>query len=494
MANERTSVTAGAPAGQGAGEGSLEPPTRHPLEWRGESFYDSAALDRELERVFDICHGCRRCFSLCNAFPTLFDAVDATDAGEVAALDRKVFWEVVDHCYLCDMCFMTKCPYVPPHPWNVDFPHLMLRAKAARVREQGLGWRERLLANTDAVGTFAGIPVVVEAVNAFNASGTGRNLLEKFLGVDRSAPVPTYHARTARRRLAALGTVRDAIATEAALRPAAGDVPPEMRRDLAPAAAPAAAGAVTLAAVRGITSSKVALFTTCYANHNEPELAEDLVAVLEHNGIEVSLLSTERCCGMPRLELGDLAAVARLKERNVPQLLAAVGAGYDVLAPIPSCVLMFKQELPLMFPEDAAVGRVAARMFDPFEYLMLRHAAGQLRTDFKVSLGKVSYHVPCHLRVQNLGLKTRDLLRLIPGTSVETIERCSGHNGTYGVKSRFRAASVRIGRAVMQRVESAAADHYASDCPMAGHQIESGLSSPRAPEHPLRLLRIAYGL
>jgi Fe-S oxidoreductase len=477
----------GAPAGGGAGEGSLEAPTRHALDWRSESFYDAGALDRELERVFDICHGCRRCFSLCNAFPTLFDAVDATDAGEVAALDRKVFWDVVDNCYLCDMCFMTKCPYVPPHPWNVDFPHLMLRAKAARVRSGGLGWRERLLAATDTVGAFAGIPVVVEAVNAFNASSAGRRVLERVLGVDRSAPLPSYHARTARRRLAALGTVRDAIAGEAT--PAAGS-----SAETHPQATGAAPANPAAARTRAATSGKVVVFTTCYGNRNEPELAEDLVAVLEHNGIEVALLGAERCCGMPRLELGDLEGVARLKERNIPELLAAVEAGYDVLAPIPSCVLMFKQELPLMFPEDAQVQRVAARLFDPFEYLMLRHATGRLRTDFKVPLGKVSYHVPCHLRVQNIGLKTRDLLRLIPGSSIDTIERCSGHNGTYGVKARFRAASVRIGRPVVQRVESAAADHYASDCPMAGHQIESGLASPSAPEHPLRLLRIAYGL
>jgi len=470
-------------AGSGGGEGSLEAPTRHPLDWRSESFYDTAALDRELERVFDICHGCRRCFSLCNTFPTLFDAVDATDAGEVAALDRKVFWEVVDHCYLCDMCFMTKCPYVPPHPWNVDFPHLMLRAKAVRARGGGLGWRDRVLAASDTVGAFAGIPVVVEAVNAFNASGVGRRVLEKVLGVARSAPMPTFHARTARQRLAEIGTVRDATAAGAAPAQGTGE-------------GAAASTAVGDPAVhrRTVTSGKVAVFTTCYGNRNEPELAEDLVAVLEHNGIEVVLLSAERCCGMPRLELGDLEGVARLKERNIPQLLAAVAAGYDLLAPIPSCVLMFKQELPLMFPEDAGVRRVAARIFDPFEYLMLRHAAGRLRTDFKVSLGKVSYHVPCHLRVQNIGLKTRDLLRLIPGSSIDTIERCSGHNGTYGVKARFREASVRIARPVAQRVESAGAEHYASDCPMAGHQIESVLGTPRAPEHPLRLLRIAYGL
>jgi glycerol-3-phosphate dehydrogenase subunit C len=441
-------------------EGSLQAPTRHPLEWQTPAFYDAHALEQELERVFDICHGCRRCFSLCNAFPTLFDAVDATPEGEVAAVDKKVFWEVVDHCYLCDMCFMTKCPYVPPHPWNVDFPHLMLRAKAVRVKKEGLGLAERVLADTDTVGNLAGIPVVVEAVNAVNASRAGRVLLEKTLGVDRSAPLPRYHSRTARKRLAALGTVAE--------------------KTMEAAGEPVRASADT--------QGKVALFTTCYGNRNEPELDEDLVAVFEHNGIEVALLAAERCCGMPRLELGDLAGVAKLKEHNIPQLIRAIEAGFDLLAPIPSCVLMFKQELPLMFPQDAQVRRVAEGIFDPFEYLMLRHAAGLLRTDFKAPLGKVSYHVPCHLRVQNLGLKTRDLLRL------DTIERCSGHDGTYGVKKRFRAASMRIGRPVMQRVQAAQCDHYASDCPMAGHQIESGLKEARAPEHPLRLLRLAYGL
>jgi Fe-S oxidoreductase len=450
----------------GGREGSLEAPTRHPLAWRTPAFYDASALEKELERVFDICHGCRRCFNLCNAFPTLFDAVDATAQGEVASVGRQVFWEVVDHCYLCDMCFMTKCPYVPPHPWNVDFPHLMLRAKALRARGEGISMRERVLAATDAVGSIAGIPVLVEIVNAVNASKPGRVMLEKTLGVDRTAPIPQYHARTARKRLARLGT------TEQPRGAAAGD---EVT------ATPA-------------TTGRVALFTTCYGNRNEPQLDEDLVAVFAHNGIAVTLLAQERCCGMPRLELGDLAGVARLKEANIPQLARAVAAGFDLVAPIPSCVLMFKQELPLMYPDDEEVLRVAQHMFDPFEYLMLRHEAGLLRTDFKAPLGKISYHVPCHLRVQNLGLKTRDALRLVPGTSVEAIERCSGHNGTYGVKQRFRAAAVKIGGPVVQRVAAAQADHYASDCPMAGHQIESGLESARAPEHPLRLLRIAYGL
>jgi len=202
---------------------------------------------------------------------------------------------------------------------------------------------------------------------------------------------------------------------------------------------------------------------------------------------------------MPKLELGDLATVEKYKDFNIPQLKALVEEGYDIVAPIPSCVLMFKQELPLMFPQDADVRQVKARIFDPFEYLMLRHKAGLLRTDFKEKLGKVSYHVPCHLRVQNIGLKTRDLLKLVPETTVDVIERCSGHNGTYAVKKEFRAASVKIGKPVVNRVAQANADHYSSDCPMAGHQIESGLSAggdgaAREPEHPMSLIRKAYGI
>jgi Fe-S oxidoreductase len=450
---------AGGGAGAGVREGSLEAPTRHPLAWRDPAFYDAAALGKELERVFDICHGCRRCFNLCQSFPTLFDAIDESPTGELDGVDRAVYWKVVDHCYLCDMCYMTKCPYVPPHAWNVDFPHLMLRAKAQGFRAGRPSLRDRLLTSTDLVGRLAGIPVVSEVVNAVNASPMGRKLLEHTLGVHPEAPLPKYHSTPARARL-----------WEQPL-----NVPE-------PVPTPG-------------TQGRVALFTTCYGNRNEPELPVDLAAVFRHNGIEVVLVGRERCCGMPRLELGDLDAVAHAKDANIPELLRLIDAGYDIVAPIPSCVLMFKQELPLMFPEDADVQRVKRRIFDPFEYLMLRHKAGLLRTDFQRSLGSVSYHVPCHLRVQNLGLKTRDVLKLVPDTTVDVIERCSGHDGTYAVKREFRAASMKIGRPVMQRVASAGADWYASDCPMAGHQIASGLEDAhQAPTHPLKLLRIAYGI
>ncbi len=449
----------------GTREGSLEAPTRHPIDWRNPAFHDEAALEKELERVFDICHGCRRCFALCNAFPTLFDAVDATDTGEVHSVDKLLFQDVVDHCYLCDMCFLTKCPYVPPHPFNVDFPHLMLRAKAVKAKKGGTRFRDKLLSATGTVGALAGIPVVAEIVNAVNGTKAGRAVLEKTLGVDRTAPIPKYRSRTGRARAKA---------------------------QLACSARNGGAIAVT---PTDTTRGKVALFVTCYGNRNETALPEDLVAVFAHNGIAVTVVGQEKCCGMPKLELGDLETVARYKEENIPRLKALVDAGYDIVAPIPSCVLMFKQELPLMFAGDADVKAVAEAFFDPFEYLSLRHKAGLLRTDFTGTLGKVSYHVPCHLRVQNIGLKTRDVLRLVPGTTVEVIERCSGHNGTYAVKKEFRAASMKIARPVIERVANAAADHYSSDCPMAGHQIASGLEGDaREPEHPMQLLRKAYGL
>jgi glycerol-3-phosphate dehydrogenase subunit C len=439
-------------------EGSLEAPTRHPLGWREPEFYDEEALVSEMERVFDICHGCRRCFSLCNAFPTLFDAIDGSETMELDGVERKVYWDVADHCYLCDMCYMTKCPYVPPHEWNVDFPHLMLRAKAVKHRKGETRRRDKILSSTDAVGRLAGIPVISQVVNGANRWRPARRLLDRTLGVHPDALLPKYHADTLVRR--------------------------EARRQAEP---------ITPQPTE-TTTGKVALFTTCYGNYNEPELGEDLIAVFEHNGIPVQLVSDTRCCGMPKLELGDLEAVDRAKQVNIPRLAQLVDEGWDIVAVVPSCVLMFKQELPLMYPDDADVGKVRNAIFDPFEYLMLRHRDGKLDTEFKQPLGKIAYHVACHLRVQNLGLKTRDLLQLVPDTTVTPIERCSGHDGTYAVKSEFHRTAMKIARPVVNRVNQAEADYYGSDCPMAGHQIENGLGGERAPTHPLTLLRIAYGL
>jgi len=447
MADERTTSR----------EGSLDAPTRHALDWRNPQFYEQTAIDAELERVFHICHGCRRCVSLCQAFPTLFDLVDESTTMEVDGVAKTDFAKVVEQCYLCDLCYQTKCPYVPPHEWNVDFPHLMLRAKAAAHQRGETKLGAKILSSTTTVGKLSTIPVVVEAVNAINRSAAGRKLLEKTLGVHRDARVPAYARKTARKRLKHLDGVAE---TQAA----------------------------------GRTRGKVALFATCYCNYAEPQPVEDLAAVFGHNGIATTLVAREVCCGMPKLELGDLQSVAKYKQQNIPVLAAAIRDGWDITAAIPSCVLMFKQELPLMFPDDADVQLVKRHIFDPFEYLWLRHQGGLLKTEFPHALGKIAYHAPCHQRVQNIGPKTRDVLALIPGTEIQLIERCSGHDGTYGVKTNTYAFSRKIAKPVESRVQQIAPAHFASDCPMAASHIAHGLQdNPRA-ESPISLLRQAYGI
>jgi Fe-S oxidoreductase len=438
-------------------EGSLEAPTRHALDWHSAEFYDEGKLAGELHRIFDICHGCRRCVSLCTAFPTLFDLVDSGKTGELDGVEPKDYWKVVDQCYLCDLCYMTKCPYVPPHPWNVDFPHLMLRAKAVKFRNGGVKARDRLLSSTGALGKLAAIPVVAQSVNALNRNGAVRAVLEKSLGIHRERKLPPY--------------------TPAKFRSHAAASRPYPVRD------------------GNRTPGKVAIFATCYVNYNEPGIGHDLLRVLDHNEIPYVLVEQEACCGMPKLELGDLEAVAQLEARNIPPLAALARAGHAIMTAVPSCTLMFKSELPLMFPGDADVKAVADAMFDPFEYLVLRARDGLLKRDFKAPLGKVSYHIPCHARVQNIGQKTRELLSLIPGTQVNTVERCAGHDGTWGVKKEYFANAMKIGRPVFKAMAGADPDYISSDCPIAGRHIEQGIGATRARrEHPLALLRIAYGL
>lgn len=434
-------------------EGSLEAPTRHPLDWKNPEFYNEASLNAELERVFDICHGCRRCVSLCNSFPTLFDLVDESDTMEVDGVDKKDYIKVVDQCYLCDLCYLTKCPYVPPHEWNVDFPHLMLRAKAVKYQKGDVKKRDKILSGTDTVGKLAGIPVVSYLVNSVNNTTAGRNALEKSLGVHADAKIPTYHNKTARKRLSKQS------------------LPVETKAE-----------------------NKVAMFITCYNNYNEPDIAEDLVKVFNHNNISISIMEKENCCGMPKLELGDLESVEKLKNGNIPTMLKWIDAGWDIVAPVPSCVLMFKQELPLMFPDDEDVQRVKDHIFDPFEYLFYKHKNNELNTQFPTPLGKVFYHASCHLRVQKIGLKTRDVLNLVPNTELEVLERCSGHDGTYAVKKEFHDISMKICRPVVTKLKKSEADYYSSDCPMAGHQISNGMKDNSEPTHPMTLLRIAYGL
>jgi Fe-S oxidoreductase len=439
-------------------EGGLQAPTRHPLDWTNEDFYNEEKCLAEMDRVFDICHGCRRCVSLCDSFPTLFDMIDESPTFELEGADKSKYKDVVDQCYLCDLCYQTKCPYVPPHEWALDYPHLMLRAKAIKFRREGASLRDKVLTSTTTVGRLASIPLVDVTVNAVNTLGFVRKGMEAAIGVHHQAKVPKYQSNHLKKRLK---------------RHQPGAHPPQ---------------------AAGPTRGKVAVFGTCYGTYNTPQMGEDLVRVFEHNRIPTKLIDGEKCCGMPKLELGDLDSVAALKEHNVPVLVAAIRAGWDIIAPIPSCVLMFKQELPLMFPDDADVQTVRQNIYDPFEYLMHRHKAGLLDTEFPNSLGKVAYQVACHQRVQNIGLKTRDVLSLIPGTEVKAIERCSGHDGTYAVRKETYERSMKILKPVLGQVQQFDPDSYTSDCPMAGSHIAHGLGHDTEPLHPLSLLRKAYGI
>ncbi len=445
-------------------EGNLEAPTRHPIAWKSPDFYDEGQALAEMERVFDICHGCRRCVSLCQSFPNLFNLVDATADGEVHGINKSDYWSVVDQCYLCDLCYMTKCPYTPPHAWNLDFPHLMLRAKAIKFSKGEVGAGQKFLASTDVHGQFAGIPIVVDVVNQVNQTRTMRKLMDSQLDVHPEAWMP-------------------------------GLAPQRFRWGRA-------MNNTAFVAVNGQrTPGKVAIFSTCYVNYNEPGIGADLVKLLDHNEIPYEIVDKEQCCGMPKLELGDLKSVEQAWQANIPVLARYAREGWAIVTAVPSCTLMFKQELPLMFPDDADTQAVKEAMFDPFEYLVARHKDGLLKTDFKAALGKVSYHIPCHGRVQNIGKKTEEMFKLI-GQTVEvkltTVERCSGHAGIYGVKTATHPVAMKIGKPVFKTMAEDEPDYIGSDCPMAGHHIAQGMAQAGTPakalQHPISLVRIAYGL
>ncbi|MFZ9640316.1 MAG: (Fe-S)-binding protein [Hylemonella sp.] len=447
-----------------ATEGNLQAPTRHPLDWKNPEFYDEASCFKELERIFDICHGCRRCVSLCGSFPTLFDLVDESKTMEVDGVAKQDYWKVVDQCYMCDLCYMTKCPYTPPHEWNLDFPHTMLRAKAIKFKKGEVGTAEKLLASTDLHGSFAGIPIVVQAVNAVNKTKAARSVLESVAGVDKDAWLPELASK-------------------------------KFRSDTPKARASEVKNGEK-------TPGKVAIFATCYVNYNEPGIGHDLLKILDHNEIPYVIVDKEKCCGMPKLELGDLDSVDQSKQANIPVLHRYAQEGYAILSAVPSCTLMFKQEIPLMYPDDQAVQQVKEAMWDPFEYLMARKRDGLLKTEFPQKLGNVSYQIPCHGRVQNIGRKTEEMLKMIPDTSINTIERCSGHAGTFGVKKAYHQQAMKIGKPVFKAMASmqdgAKPDYISSDCPLGGHHIAQGfevndLGTPEL-NHPLTLVRKAYGL
>ena len=443
-------------------EGSLEAPIRHPLDWRSADFYDDAKLDAEMRRVFDICHTCRRCFNLCDSFPRLFDLIDESKSGELDTVASADFKQVVDACTLCDMCFMSKCPYVPPHEFNIDFPHLILRYRAVEAKKNGVPAVDRALADTDRYGKWA--TLISGAANwaTRRDNTTMRGLEEKVAGVDRNAELPKYASKTLEAQAAAH---------------------PPMRDESAPAKA-----------------RKAVLYATCYGDYNDTSIGMSALAVLARNGVETKVVHPA-CCGMPKLEQGMLDEVAEAARKVAAAFAPYIDQGYDIVAPVPSCALMLKFEWPLILPEDESVKRLAEATFDLSEYVVDIARKEGLAEGMAPLDGGVAFHVSCHSRAQNIGQKGAELLALIPQADVAVVERCSGHGGAWGYKKGNFETAMKVGKPAARQLQNADKKHVVSECPLAGLHIEQeietlGGETPR-PErvgHPIVLMARAYGL
>lgn len=419
------------------------------FDLRDPKFYDEADLDREMRRVFDVCHLCRMCFSYCPSFPALFDAVDRHEErgeGEVAALTAAEIEPVVDQCWQCKLCYV-KCPYTPPHKFAVDFPRLLMRAKIVRARRKGIKFRERMLGDPDRLGRLSAGRLSALA-NWANRNPLMRRAMQRVLGVHRKRRLPTFARTTFARWFRG-------------------------RRNGAAAAPP-----------------DLALFATCSVDYNYPQVGVAAVQVLEHNGKNV-VNPPVVCCGLPALDGGDVEAAIGRIEQNIKVLLPLVRQGLPIVVLAPSCGLMIKQEWPQLVPTGDCRA-VAAATMDLGEFLGKEKAAGRLKTDFTVPQGTIAYHIPCHLRAQNVGQPFRALLESVPGTKVDAIEQCSAFDGTWGMKTEFYETSRKCAGKLCGAIKNAHADRLVSDCMLAGLNVVEEMGC--APAHPVEALRDAYGI
>jgi len=443
-------------------EGGLNAPVRHPIDWNDPDFYDWDKLNAEMERVFDVCHGCRRCFNLCDSFPRLFDLIDESETGELDSVDKADYKPVVDACTLCDMCFMVSCPYVPPHEFNIDFPHLMLRYRAAERKSGKIDDNLDQLTRTDRNGKLAGLAAPLCNWASSTTNKVTRPVLEKTAGIHREAALPEFHGKTF------------------ALR--AMEAPLEVNAE-----APA-------------KGRKVALYATCFVNYNNPRIGEAARAVLAKNGVETEVVYPS-CCGMPQLEQGNIEKVAEAAKRVSAELGRWIDEGYDIVALTPSCALMLKFEWPLILPEDAAVKRLSEATFDITEYVVDIAKKEGLAEGLAPLEGGVALHMACHARAQNVGAKAAEMLRFVPDSDVKVVERCSGHGGSWGVMKENFDTAIKVGRTAARQTAQAGKTYVASECPLAGQHILQGIERLRMDDkpsfdrsyHPIELFAKAYG-
>jgi glycerol-3-phosphate dehydrogenase subunit C len=440
-------------------EGSLDAPTRHPIAWQDDAFYDEVQLEGELRRVFDICHGCRRCFNLCDSFPKLFDMIDEAPNEEVEDLTKPQLKAVVDECTLCDMCFLTKCPYVPPHEFDLDFPHLMLRARAIEHKKGGTSFADKQLAKTDRngqLGSFAS-----GLVNWASKDGSPmRGVMNATLGIDPEAYLPPFADEPL------------TLKSKAGLPVPNPDAPAFGR--------------------------KAVLYATCYGEFNDQTPGEAAIKLLTHNGVAVRV-EHPGCCGMPKFENGELAAVAGSAESVAAFFGPLIDEGYDIVPLTTSCALMLKFEWPLLLPDNAAVKKLSHATFDLSEYVVdMSKKSGLMPIDEMPA--NIGVHFACHARAQNMGPKAMEMLKLIPGASPALTERCSGHGGKWGIFSENFETAIKVGKPAARALVKTKPDIIVTECPLAGPHLKQVMEATGAdtiPErigHPIEVMAKAYGL
>jgi glycerol-3-phosphate dehydrogenase subunit C len=414
-------------------------------------YYNERDLRGETERIFSLCSDCRLCVRYCGSFPKLFDAVDSYCTDEqYAEVDTKKLKpedvnEIVDLCFQCKLCYI-KCPYTPGnHEWAIDFPRLIARANANRVKDQGVPLADRVLGDPDRAGKLG--TATSALANWANESKLHRQFMQSLLGIHKDKKLPPFASKTLAAQFA--------------------------ERHVPPRSAPAA---------------KIAFFSTCYVNYNQPEIGLDTLEVMVRNNIDVSF-AYERCCGMPLWHNGDMDGASAAARENVAHLGRFVDEGRTIVATNPTCSQMIRVEYPrLLGTEDAR--KLGAKTMDPMEFLAKLAAQGKLNKDFKSGGGNVNYHMPCHLRAQNVGYKTRDVLSLLPNTYVKVVEECSGHDGTWAMKKENFEASLKWGKRAFTQMAEGHPNVTCSDCPLAAIQIEQGTG--RRPLNPVQILAKSY--
>lgn len=428
------------------------------VEWDKPDYWDEQSLDRELRRQYDVCNSCRLCFNLCPGFPKLFESFDKDEVdSDPDKLTKDDVWEFVDLCYNCKLCFI-KCPYTPPHKFLIDIPKLVMRARAVEAKNDGVELRDRMLSSPDEIGPIAS--KLAPLVNFANRNRANRALMEKAIGVHRDKILPSFHAETFERWF---------------------------RKNIGQAQfVSAASGSERVL--------KVALFHTCVVNYNEPQIGKAAVRVFQKNDIEVCDPPGQRCCGMPYLDAGRVEEALGHFRDNVKTLLPYVRQGYDIVIPEPTCGMMLKKEYAdyLQGEEREQALEVSKRVYDLSEYLVKLNNEGRLSRDFKVDVGKVAYHQPCHLKYQAIGAKSIELLRLAGAQVVFIDKGCSGHDGTWAMKEEYFDLAQRVARGLHRGVNESNAGIVATDCSLAGLQIQQGTG--RVTIHPIEVLAKAYGI